>query len=183
MSRLARLDPAEMEGEQKRVYDDIADAGRGGLDGPYNALLRVPEIADPAQKLGAYCRFRSSLGLKLTELAIIITAKHYHAQFEWHAHAALALKAGLSPAIVDAIHAGTPPPFSDEREVAVYDLCRTLHEHHRVDDATYTRARSLFGEAGIVEIVSTIGYYSMISLVLNTFEVPVPGNASPPFEI
>jgi 4-carboxymuconolactone decarboxylase len=181
MSRLKRLDPNKMEGEQKRVYEEIASGGRGGLQGPYNALLRVPEIADSAQKLGAYCRFHASLGPRLTELAIIITAKHYRAQFEWHAHAELALKAGLDPTIVDAIREGRRPQFAEDKEEAVYIFCTMLHEQHRIDATTYDRTREIFGEKGIVEMTSTVGYYSLISLVLNTFEVPVPEGAAQPF--
>jgi 4-carboxymuconolactone decarboxylase len=181
MSRLTQLDPAEMTPEQKRVYDEIRSGPRGGARGPFNAWLRVPPLADHAQKLGAFCRFGTSLGPKLSELAIIITARHFKAEFEWYAHERLAREAGLPPAIIAAVLANRRPDFEDERQAAVHDFCAALFARNRVDEATYKRAIAALGEAGVVEVVGTIGYYSLVSLTLNAFEVPLPDGVKAAF--
>ena len=181
MSRLQPLDPATMTSEQKRVLDEIKSGPRGGARGPFNAWLRVPELADHAQKVGAFCRFKTSLGPKLSELAIIICARHHKAEYEWYAHEQLALKAGLPAAIVAAVKEGRTPKFEDDKQAALHAFCTALFGKNRVDDATYKRAVAAFGEAGVVEIVGTIGYYSLVSLTLNAFEVPLPDGVKPVF--
>jgi 4-carboxymuconolactone decarboxylase len=181
MSRLSQLDPAKMTPEQKRVYDDLLSGPRGGARGPFNAWLRVPGMADHAQKLGAFCRFGTSLGPKLSELAIIITARHFKAEFEWYAHARLAREAGVPEAIISAVLANRRPEFEDERQVAVHDFCSVLFAKNRVDDATYKRTLAAVGEAGVVEIVGTIGYYSLVSLTLNAFQVELPNGVAKAF--
>jgi len=181
MSRLGQLEPAQMTPEQKRVYDDLLSGPRGGARGPFNAWLRVPPLADHAQKLGAFCRFNTSLGPKLSELAIIITARHFKAEFEWYAHERLARQAGLPPAVIAGVLAGRRPEFADDRQAAVYDFCTALFARNRVDDATYRRAVAALGEAGVVEVVGTIGYYSLVSLTLNAFEVALPDGVAPVF--
>ncbi|HYM31439.1 MAG TPA: hypothetical protein VEU47_09085 [Candidatus Cybelea sp.] len=183
MTRLAQIDPAKMNAEQKRVYDEIVSGPRGGARGPFNAWLRAPELAEHAQRLGAFVRFRASLGKKLSELAIIITAKHFQAQFEWYAHERLAREAGLDPAIIAAVKDGKRPAKMDAKETAVYDFCTLLFARNRVDDAAYARAVDAFGEAGVVEMVGTIGYYSLVSLTLNAFQVALPPGEPPPFPV
>jgi 4-carboxymuconolactone decarboxylase len=181
MSRLSHLEPAKMTPQQKRVYDDLLSGPRGGARGPFNAWLRVPPLADHAQKLGAFCRFGTSLGPKLSELAIIITARHFKAEFEWYAHARLAREAGVPEAIISAVLANRRPEFEDERQASVHDFCATLFAKNRVDDATYKRAVAAVGEAGVVEIVGTIGYYSLVSLTLNAFQVELPDGVAKAF--
>lgn len=174
MARLAPLDMENLEPEQKEIADAIRSGPRGGLRGPFEAWLRAPGIADPAQKLGAYCRYGSSIPRDLNELAIIITGKRWKAQFEFWAHARLAREAGLDEAIIEAVRTGARPPFTRESERVVYDLVTEYFANNRVSDATYQRAIQQFGERGVVELVGVVGYYGLVSMTLNVFEVELP---------
>src|SRR5882672_8960138 len=126
--RLKPLDEKDLSDAQRRVYREIASGPRGGVRGPFNALLRSPELADRAQKLGEYVRFNASLPEQLKEFAILITARYWTAQYEWHAHHAHAMKAGLAPAIAADLAEGRRPAEMSEDAAAVFDFCRELHE-------------------------------------------------------
>lgn len=180
MSRIDVLSPDAMTQDQRRVYDAIIAGPRGAVAGPFNALLRSPELADRAQALGAFCRFGTKFEPKLSELAILVTARLWSAQFEWWAHARLAQEAGLDPAIIAAIEARRQPTFADPDEQAVYQFATMLSHEHRVADAVYQDVRDRFGEQGVAELVGILGYYTLVSMTLNTFEVPVPEGETPP---
>ena len=189
MSRLAVIDPDNMSAEQRRVYTDIVSGPRAaihgrsiGLSGPFNAWIRSPELADHAQQLGSFLRFRSQLPARLSELAIIVVGRHMDAAFEFAAHAPLALQSGLSEQIVDAIRTAQMPHFTAADEAAVYAFALMLVHTHQVDDDTYTRALDLLGEAAVVELVAIVGYYSLVSLTLNAFRVPLREGMANPFE-
>jgi len=179
MSRLPRLDPAKLAGKQKQVYDKIASGPRGGVRGPFGALLHAPGVADPVQALGAYLRFESPLPGRLRELAIMITARFWTAQFEWHIHRGFAEKEGIEPAIINAIAERRTPEFRNADEKIVYAFVRELNKQHRVSDATYDEAVKLLGAEGVVELTCVAGYYTLISMVLNAFEVAVPEGKAP----
>ncbi len=175
MSRLTELAYDDMTAEQRQVYDDIRAGPRGNrIVGPMNAWFRSPELAQLNQRLGAFCRFNTSLGPRLSELVILTVARHWSAQVEWCAHKPLALKAGVAPEIVDAIEARRRPRFDKDDERAVYDLAMEVQETRRVSAATYAAALAQFGEARLVELVGVLGYYTSVAMVLNIFEVPVP---------
>jgi 4-carboxymuconolactone decarboxylase len=174
MPRLAPLDLEALTPAQKEVADAIRGGPRGGLRGPFEAWLRSPGLADTAQKLGAYCRFGSSLPGDINELAILLTGKHWKSQFEFWAHARLALQAGLDPAIIEAVRTGAEPPFTREIERVVYVAVTEYFETHRLSDATYKRAIDIFGEAGLVDLIGVVGYYGLVSMTLNVFEVALP---------
>lgn len=178
--RFRPLTESEMSEAQRKVYGDIAAGPRGGVRGPFNALLRSPELADRAQKLGEWVRFKSSLPERLKELAILVTARYWSAQYEWHAHHAHALKAGLDARLADELALGRRPAGMAEDEAAVHDFCRELHEKKAVDDATYARVVKHFGERGAVDLIGVIGYYTLVSMVLNVDRVPIPGGAPGP---
>jgi 4-carboxymuconolactone decarboxylase len=180
MARLAPLDLDNLDPEQQRVADEIRSGPRGGLRGPFEAWLRAPGLAEHAQKVGAYVRYGSSLPRDLNELAIILTGKHWKAQFEFWAHARLAVEAGLDPAIVEAVRTGQEPPFTREEERVVYDFVTEYFATGRVSDANYERAKTAFGESGIVDLVGACGYYSLVSMTLNVFEVELPEGVEPP---
>ncbi len=182
MPRLEPLDMEKLDPEQKVVADAIRSGPRGGLRGPFEAWLRAPGMADPAQKLGAYCRYGSSLPSDLNELAIIITGKRWKAQFEFWAHARLAREAGLDEAIIEAVRTGERPPFTRESERVVYDLVTEYFANNRVSDATYRRAVEAFGERGVVELVGVVGYYGLVSMTLNVFEVELPEGVPSQFD-
>jgi len=182
---MARLDPINLETltpEQKEVADAIRSGPRGGMRGPFEAWLRSPGLADPAQKLGAYCRFGSSLPRDLSELAILLTGKYWKAQFEFWAHARLAREAGLAEGIIEAVRLGTPPPLENEPQRALVAFVTEYLQTHRVSDATYERARAVFGENGLVDIVGTVGYYGLVSMTLSVFDVGLPPGEPDPLE-
>jgi 4-carboxymuconolactone decarboxylase len=180
MPRLAPLDLKHLTPEQNEVAESIIAGPRGGLRGPFEAWLRSPLLADRAQRLGEYCRFHNSLPRDLSELAILLTGKHWKAQFEFWAHARLAREAGLADDIIEAIRTGQPPPFHREAETVVYDFVTEYFETNRVSDANYQRAIAEFGEQGVVDLVGLVGYYGLVSMTLNVFETPLPpGEAEP----
>jgi 4-carboxymuconolactone decarboxylase len=180
MPRLAPLDLEALTPAQKEVADAIRGGPRGGLRGPFEAWLRSPGLADVAQKLGAYCRFGSSLPGDINELAILLTGKQWKSQFEFWAHARLALQAGLDPAIIEAIRTGAEPPFTREIERTVHAVVTEYFATHRLSDATYRRAIDVLGEPGLVDLIGVVGYYGLVSMTLNVFEVALPeGEAEP----
>ena len=188
MSRLDVIEPDDMSAEQQRVYSEIVSGPRGaihgrsiGLSGPFNAWIRSPSLADHAQQLGSFLRFRSQLPARLSELAIILVGRHMNAAFEFAAHAPLAITAGLSEQIVDAIRTRQSPQFEAADEAVVHAFASALLQTHQVDDTTYAQALELFGEVGVVELVAIVGYYSLVNLTLNTFRVPLRDGMSDPF--
>jgi 4-carboxymuconolactone decarboxylase len=187
VSRLTPLQPEEMTPQQKVVYDDILAGPRGSVQGPFNAWLRSPALVDPAQKLGEFCRFNNGLGPRLSEIAILITAHKYKCQVEWFLHAQMAIAAGHSQSTINALLAGDRPDFAAvpgceiEKENMVYDYASALVKDGRVDDETHARALAVFGEQGLVELVGIIGYYHLVSLTLNAFNVPLPEPGDLPF--
>jgi 4-carboxymuconolactone decarboxylase len=174
MPRLAPLDLDKLTPEQKKVADAIVSGPRGALRGPFEPWLRSPTLADRAQKLGEYCRFNNSLPNDLSELAICLVGRHFKAQYEFYAHARLARQAGLSAEIVEAIRTRATPPFTRESERVVYDFVTEYLETNRVAQANYKRAVDAFGEQGVVDLVGVCGYYMLVSMTLNVFEMPLP---------
>jgi 4-carboxymuconolactone decarboxylase len=166
---------------QRRVHDAIAAGPRRVVAGPLAVWLESPELASRAQELGTFCRYNSSLPRRLSELAILVTAAHWEAGYEWHVHAPLAIAAGVDPAAVDAIRAGEDPPLGRPDERAIYDFARELLDTSRVSDETYRRGLAHLGRRGVVELVGILGYYALISMTICAFEVPVPEGAAEPF--
>ena len=152
------------------------------MSGPFNAWLRSPELADRLQKVGEYVRFNSSLDKRVNEMAILMTAQAWSSQYEWYAHAPLALKAGLDPAIVAAIGSGRKPDTMKDDEAVVWEFTTQLRRDHGVDDAIYARALVKFGEAGIMDLVAVNGYYDVVSMTLNVARVTPPADAELPFK-
>ena len=152
------------------------------MSGPFNAWLRSPELADRLQKVGEYVRFNSSLDHRVNEMAIIMTAHAWNCQYERYAHAPLAIKAGLDPAIVAAIGAGKKPDSMKEDEAIVWEFTTQLRRDHNVDDAIYAKALEKFGENGIMDLVAVNGYYDVVSMTLNVARVSPPAGAELPFK-
>jgi 4-carboxymuconolactone decarboxylase len=181
MPRFAELTPDRMTDAQKKAYDGIVSGPRGGARGPFNILLRSPELADTVQRVGAYLRYNSSLPARLNEFAIIINARFWGSKYEWYAHRPLAVKGGLAESIADDVAAGRRPRGMKPDEEVVYDFCTTLHEKHFVDDALFERAKSALGEQGVVDMIGVSGYYTLVSMVLNVGEVPLPEGVPSPW--
>jgi 4-carboxymuconolactone decarboxylase len=173
MSRAPELNYEKMSDEQKKVYDEIASGPRGGVRGPLGVWLTRPGLADRAQNLGAYCRYDSLLPPKLSELAIIATARLWGAAYEWFAHSAIALKAGVTSKIVDAMRLGIIPEFDDPDQSIVFEFAVALHVDRRVSDDLFDRAVEQLGKDTVVDLVGILGYYALISMTLNTFDVPL----------
>jgi 4-carboxymuconolactone decarboxylase len=178
---MPELDPARLSPDQRKVYDTILAGPRGHVVGPLRVWLQSAELADRAQALGAFCRFGTSLPPRLSELAILVTGAHWRAAFEWHAHAPMGLKAGLDAAAIEAIRVGQKPNLTKSDEIAVHDFARELLDTRKVSDATYSRAVAALGQTGVVELVGILGYYGLISMTINAFEVPLPEGAPQPF--
>ena len=179
--RFTELPPETLTAEQRRVAEAIQSGPRGaGLRGPFNALLRAPELADLVQRVGAYVRFSSSLPAALNELAIIIAGRHWTAQYEFYAHRKLAIAAGLSPAICDAVAANRRPEAMSADETAVYEFASALVGTGQVSDAQYQAVLSRWGERGVIDLTGAVGYYSLVSMVLNVARVPLPAGETPP---
>lgn len=179
--RFAPLTADQLTPEQKTMVNDLLAGTRTSLGGPFNVLLRSPEMGNHAQKLGEYIRFRSAVPRRLNEMAILMTARWWSSQYEWHAHKTLALDAGLSAAVIDDLQAGRRPAAMKADEAVVYAFCSELRERRRVSDATFKAAVDLLGEKGVVDLVATMGYYDLVSMVLNVDRYPLPAGAPLPF--
>jgi 4-carboxymuconolactone decarboxylase len=188
MTRLSMVGPSELSEEQQELWDALTASRGSGVDltdddghliGPFNAWLHVPKIGRRLSSLGAHLRFETSIDRRLGEVAICTVGAHWHAEFEFFAHAPMALEHGVDPSVIDALRAGEVPAFDRDDERIVYEVTRQLLNDRRVDTSTYASAEALLGEAGMVELVALIGYYCLISMQLNLFEVPLPEGAEP----
>lgn len=177
--RFRPLTDDQMTHEQKRVAATLREGPRKGLPGPFHTLLRNPALADRVRQLGDYIRYESSLPATLRELTILIAARFWSAQYEWHAHRRISREAGLDPAIPEAIAEGRRPATLTTDEALIYDFCNELLYDRDVSDKTFAAALERFGEATVVDIVTTAGYFSFVSLVLNTKRFPIPADAVP----
>lgn len=181
--RFPPITPDSMTEEQRRVADAIQSGPRGaGLRGPFNALLRSPDLCDLVQRVGAYVRFASSIPAPLNELAICMAGRKWSAQYEFYAHRRLAIDAGLSPAITDAIAAGRRPDGMSDDETTVYDFANELLSTGQVSETNFNRAQERFNERGVMDLVGAIGYYTLVSMVLNVAQVPLPPGEAPPLK-
>jgi 4-carboxymuconolactone decarboxylase len=179
--RMATIPLDQMSPAQRSVADAIMTGPRKSIGGPFNAWLRSPELADRLQKVGEYVRFNSSLDKRVNEMAIIMTAQFWGSQYEWYAHAPLALKAGLDPKTVEAIGAGRKPDNMKDDEAIVWEFTTQLRRDRGVDDAIYARAVDKFGEQGVMDLVAVNGYYDVVSMTLNVARVAPPAGEELPF--
>ncbi len=174
MPRITLFPQPNMTPEQQAVVAAIVNGPRAVLRGPLRAALHNAELADKWQQLGELLRYRTSLAPRLSELAILVTARHWDSQFEWYAHAPIAAAAGLAADVIETIRHGAEPRFSQGDEAVVYRYVSELLQHHVASDANYARALQLLQPVGIVELTALIGYYSMVALTLNAHEIPLP---------
>ncbi len=181
MSRYREITPAEMTPAQHRVHDQIVAGRRGRFGGPFQLLIRAPEICGHAAQLGEHLRWGTSLPDRLSELAIISTARFWRAQYEWYAHAPLAEKGGVPHDAVEAIRRGETPSFAQKDEALVHRICTELFNTQRLSDASFDEAVATLGETGLVEVIAIIGYYTLIGNTLNVFQVAVPDGETAPF--
>ena len=168
-----------MSREQREVAAQISAGPRGEVRGPFIALLHNPALARHLQALGEHLRWKGKLAPRLTELAVLVTARRWTCQHEWYIHEQLARKAGLASAIIDAIREDRQPNLSGD-EAVVYDFCRDAHASGRVSDEHFEAAKARFGLDGALELLALCGYYSLMAMVLNTAGLALPGDAEPP---
>lgn len=179
MARLPEVSLDSLTPEQQVVAEHIKGGPRGSVRGPFKILLHSPPLADCAQALGAYVRYGAKVPWKLRELAILVTAHHWRAQYEWHAHESEARKAGLADPVIEAVRTGERPRFTDPDEETIYDFARELYATRRVSDRTWKKAHALLGDQGVVDLAGLIGHYNLIAITLNIFDVDVPGGGKP----
>jgi len=181
MSRIAHLLREQMDGEQRRIFDLISNGPRGAVAGPLAAWLHSPGLADRAQALGVYCRYESRLLPRLSELAILVVGAYWQSGFEWVVHAREARAAGLSDQVIDAIRERRVPPLDQLDEAAVYHFASDLMQNRRVSSIRFNAAAELLGNAALVDLVGILGYYTLICMTINAFELPPPAGVSDPF--
>jgi 4-carboxymuconolactone decarboxylase len=194
--RRFKLTPFNEMTPEQRVYADATMSGpvaaTGGaavipgaafLGSPFNVYLRSPVLAEHLRKVFEHVRFKSSLPPRLNELAILVTARQWTAQYEWVAHHRLALKAGLNPAVADDLAQGRRPAGMQEDEAIVYDFSHELHTKHAVSDAVFKAAVDKFGEQGVVDLIAVNGIYVLTAMILNVDRTPIPGGGKPPLAI
>ena len=181
MSRIPEVTRGSLNDAQRAVFDKITSGPHAKVIGPFPAWLQSSELARRARELSEFLRFQSSPSKRHAEIAILITGRHWRAEFEFYAHAELARKAGVEESIIQALAAGKRPAFSKPDDAIVYELATELLGTRHISDATYNKALDAFGLQTLVELVAIIGYYCMVSLTLNAFEAPLPPGEPSPF--
>ena len=167
----------QMSPEQRTMTMNLLTGPRRGLGGPFNVMLRSPEMGDLAQKLGEYARFRPAVPPKLRELAIIVTARHWTSHYEWYAHRRAAAQEGLKEEIITAIANRRKPTGMQPDEEAVYNFATEMLETKQVTDTTFKAVLDRYGEKGVVDIIGVMGYYQLVSMLLNVDRYPLPAGA------
>ena len=181
MSRFDELPDGRMGDLRKRVHDEIAAGPRGTVPPPHQVWLRAPGFCEVAHRVGEYCRWKTTLPAALSELAILVGGRHWQAEYEWWAHARIARENGLPDAVIEAIRIGETPDFTgtDPRAEIIYVAAKEMLETKGLSDATYARALEELGAETLVEVVGIVGYYCLISLTLNVFQVETPDGSKP----
>ena len=178
--RFSQLSADQLTEAQKPVAARILKVSSAGLGGPYSMLLRSPELAKRYLGMTDYLRFETSLPHRLNELAILIEARLWDAQYEWWAHYPIALKAGVPKAVADDIREGRRPIGMQPDEEVVYDVCIELLRDRHLDDTTFARAKQILGEQQLVDLVAVASFYVMVSSVIIAGEIGVPNGETPP---
>ena len=181
-----RLPPIPQERftpEQQTLVAAISSGPRGQfkMSGPFFCYLHAPGFGELAQKLGAHCRFGTSISPRLSEFAILVTAQHWKSHYEWAAHAPIAEKQGVKPETIRDLQAGRAPKKAPKDELAIYAFAKELYRDKRVSDRTYKSVNTLLGDGGTVELVGLLGYYAMVAMTLDVFRMPVPEGTPLPF--
>lgn len=178
MSRLTVTPPDQLTPEQREQYDRIAATRRpradGTIGGPFDPWVRSPELARRLVGLGDFVWQRTTVGRRLVELAIIVTARFWESNVEWWAHSRMAREHGVADEVIDAVFAQRRPEGAPEDELIVFDVCTALHQTCRLPEDVYARAVERFGERGLMDIVGTIGFYTTVAMTLSAFQVGVP---------
>jgi len=182
--RLPELTEDKLDDAQRALLESMRAGPRGArvkLGGPFGVYMHAPQYGELTQQLGAFVRFKTSLAPRLSEFAILCTARMWRAQYEWHAHAPIAEKAGMKPEAIRDIKAGRTPKKAAKDERAIFDFVQELYKTRRVSERTYKRVQGHLGDKGMVELVGILGYYTGVSMILNIFNVSLPEGTTPYF--
>jgi 4-carboxymuconolactone decarboxylase len=169
--RYSLLSPQTLTPEQKAVYDSIAASRNGAVPTPFHIFLQSPELADRAQQLGSLLRYRTGLTARQSEIAILVTAKHWDEEYEWSVHAPEARKAGVAEDVIEAIRTGTRPASLAGDDALIYDFAHAFHAKRDVPDEVFDLAIGRLGQKTVVELSSILGYYSMLAIVMRIYRV------------
>lgn len=180
MARIPLPTLETMTSRQRTVYEKVIAGPREALVGPLRAALHCPELADGWQSLGAFLRYQTTLPPRISELAILVTARRWNSELEWYIHAAAARMASLPDVIIEAIRYGLTPEFESRDEAAIYDYVCELQEFGHVSDPVYQRVLAKLSTVGIVELTAIVGYYTMVSMTLNAHEILLPNGEEAP---
>ena len=178
--RLGPIALLDMTPAQRAAAQAIIDGPRGAVYGPFVPLLRSPELMEYAQRMGEYLRYRSAIGVRLSELAILVTARQWNQQVEWAIHAPIAAQVGIPGSVIAAIAERRRPNHMLVDEAVVHDFCVELHERKLVSDRVYADALALFGEQGVVDLMGVNGYYTFLAMIMNTARTAVPASGAGP---
>ncbi len=178
--RYPPIPEADWTDEQRARVQPMLDGPRKAIVSPFVPLMRSPDLMDRVQHVGAYLRYDSAIGIRLSELAILCTARHWNQPVEWAIHAPIAQREGIDRAVIEALAAARMPDFAHEDEAVVYATADELLRTRRLSDATHARALALFGEQGVIDLFGVIGYYSMLSVVMNGAQTAIPATTAPP---
>lgn len=182
--RLPAIPEDKFTPAQRKLMDSIRSGPRGGstqVRGPFAVFLHAPAYGELVQQLGGHCRFNTAVPPRLSEFAILVTAKLWRAQYEWYAHATHAERAGVKPQTIRDLKAGREPKSAPKDERAIYDFIKELYRSRRVSDRNYKRVQALLGDAGMVEFVGILGYYVLVAMTLDVFQMPIPEGEPLPF--
>jgi len=177
--RMPPLPEDELTPAQRAAAAEIAAGPRGGLIGPFIPALRSPEFMRKLQALGEYLRFRNAFGPALTEFTILLIARRWTQQFEWAMHEPLARKQGIEPDVIAALARGERPESMTEPQQAIYDFVLELEHDREVSDAVYDRVVAAIGDAGVIDLIGTVGYYTTLAMILNVARTPLPDDLQP----
>ena len=178
LDRMPAIPDAQMSPDQKRVMDEIAAGPRGRIGGPFIPLMRSPELMNRLQKVGEYLRFQNTVGLRNSEFAVLIVARHWSQPIEWAIHRPIAEKEGVLPATCDAIAEGRRPDNMTEDETLIYNELEELRNNRSMSDPTYAQLLKRFGEQGVIDLVAHYGYYSLLAMTMNVARTAVPDNGT-----
>jgi 4-carboxymuconolactone decarboxylase len=176
LDRMPAMPEAQMSPDQKRVMDEIAAGPRGRIGGPFIPLMRSPELMNRLQKVGEYLRFQNTVGLRNSEFAVLIVARHWSQPIEWAIHRPIAEKEGVLPATCDAIAEGRRPDNMTDDETLIYNVLEELRNNRSLSDTTYAQLLKRFGEQGVIDLVAHYGYYSLLAMTMNVARTEVPQN-------
>ena len=176
LDRMPAIPEAQMSPDQKRVMDEIAAGPRGRIGGPFIPLMRSPELMNRLQKVGEYLRFQNTVGLRNSEFAVLIVARHWSQPIEWAIHRPIAEKEGVLPATCDAIAEGRRPDNMTDDETLIYNVLEELRNNRSLSDPTYAQLLKRFGEQGVIDLVAHYGYYSLLAMTMNVARTEVPQN-------